>query len=85
MPVGSASQVPSTRPPEGYFICQEQGLQTLKGVAEPMPVYRVLEESGTQSRLDVATSRGLAPLVGREQAEAKGGQHAMSPVPAYKP
>jgi class 3 adenylate cyclase/predicted ATPase len=52
---------------EGYFTCQDLGEQRLKGVAEPMQVYRVLGESGVQSRLDVAPQRGLTPLVGREQ------------------
>ena len=32
-----------------------------------MFVYRVLQESGAQSRLEVAATRGLTPLVGREQ------------------
>jgi tetratricopeptide (TPR) repeat protein len=32
-----------------------------------MPVYRVLAESGVQSRLDIAGASGLTPLVGREQ------------------
>jgi class 3 adenylate cyclase len=53
---------------QGYFTCQALGAHTLKGVAAPMPVYRVLGESGAQSRLEVATSRGLTPFVGREQA-----------------
>jgi class 3 adenylate cyclase len=52
---------------EGYFACQALGAQTLKGVAQPMLVYRVLAESGAQSRFEVATTRGLTPLVGREQ------------------
>lgn len=50
---------------EGYFICQALGTQMLKGVSHPMPVYRVLSETGMQSRLDVASTRGLTPLVGR--------------------
>ena len=41
--------------------------QMLKGVATPLRVYRVLGESDAQSRLDVVTTRGLTPLVGREQ------------------
>ncbi len=41
------------------------GPQSLKGVATPMLVYRVLRESAVQSRLDVATT-GLTPLVDRE-------------------
>jgi predicted ATPase/class 3 adenylate cyclase len=51
---------------EGYFTCQGLGEQRLKGVGQAMPVYRVLGESGAQSRLDIATTRGLTPLVGRE-------------------
>ena len=51
---------------QGYFACQELGEQILRGVAQPIAVYRVLRESGAQSRLDIAASRGLTPLVGRE-------------------
>src|SRR5207248_6717595 len=52
---------------QGYFECQDLGAQTLRGVAEPLHVYRVLQESGARGRLDVAVTRGLTPLVGREQ------------------
>src|SRR5215831_1847860 len=51
---------------QGYFVCQDLGAQTLRGVAEPLHVYRVLQESGVRGRLDVAVTRGLTPLVGRE-------------------
>src|SRR5215475_3478120 len=51
---------------QGYFECQDLGAQTLRGVAEPLHVYRVLQESGARGRLDVAVTRGLTPLVGRE-------------------
>ena len=51
---------------QGYFACQDLGAQTLRGVAEPVHVYHVLQESGATSRLDVAAARGLTPLVGRE-------------------
>jgi len=51
---------------QGYFECQDLGAQTLRGVSEPVTVYRVLGESGATSRLDVAATRGLTPLVGRE-------------------
>jgi TOMM system kinase/cyclase fusion protein len=50
----------------GYFTAEVLGPQTLKGVASPVQVYRVLGASGAQSRLDVAAPRGLTPLVGRE-------------------
>jgi predicted ATPase len=52
---------------EGYFTCADLGLHTLKGIAKPQRVYRVLGESVTRSRLDIAATRGLTPLVGREQ------------------
>src|SRR5262249_29397885 len=52
---------------QGYFECQDLGAQTLRGVAEPLYVYRVLQESGARGRLDVAVTRGLTPLGGREQ------------------
>src|SRR6516165_5994367 len=52
---------------QGYFACQDLGAQTLRGVAEPVHVYRVLQDSGARGRLDVAVTRGLTPLVGREQ------------------
>jgi class 3 adenylate cyclase len=52
---------------EGYVAVETLGPQALKGVAAPMPVYRVLEESGAQNRLEVWAARGLTPLVGRDQ------------------
>jgi class 3 adenylate cyclase/predicted ATPase len=51
----------------GYFVCQPLGAQALKGLPQPLQVYRVLHESGAQTRLDVATVRGLTPLVGRDE------------------
>src|SRR5262249_55384060 len=68
---------------QGYFDCEALGEQPLRGVSEPVDVYRVLQESGARGRLDVAVTRGLTPLVGREQevgllverwAQAKSGQ-----------
>jgi class 3 adenylate cyclase/predicted ATPase len=55
---------------QGYFDCQDLGAQTLRGVTEPVHVYRVLQESGARGRLDVAVTRGLTPLVGRESEVA---------------
>jgi hypothetical protein len=51
---------------EGFFDCQALGEHTLRGVSQPLNVYRVLGESGVHSRLDIASARGLTPLVGRE-------------------
>src|SRR5215475_7288829 len=55
---------------QGYFAYQDLGAQTLRGVAEPLHVYRVLQDSGARGRLDIGSARGLTPLVGREQEVA---------------
>jgi class 3 adenylate cyclase/predicted ATPase len=52
---------------QGYFECQELGEQRLRSIAEPLAIYRVLQASSAQSRLDIARAHGLTPLVGREQ------------------
>ena len=51
----------------GFFACQPLGTPPLKGLAQPLVVYRVLYESMARSRLDIVGSTGLTPLVGREQ------------------
>jgi predicted ATPase len=43
------------------------GLQELKGVPAPGQAYCILNESSVYSRLEVAATKGLTPLVGREQ------------------
>jgi TOMM system kinase/cyclase fusion protein len=51
---------------QGYFTTSDLGPQALKGVASPVSVYQVLQESGAQHRFEVARRRGLTPFVGRE-------------------
>jgi predicted ATPase len=51
---------------QGYFAIDELGLHPLKGVAEPIPIYRVTADADEHSRFDVVRRRGLSPLVGRE-------------------
>jgi predicted ATPase/class 3 adenylate cyclase len=51
---------------QGYFVCQDGGVQTLKGLDSPVRLFQVIGESAAQSRLDVAAASGLTPLVGRE-------------------
>jgi class 3 adenylate cyclase/predicted ATPase/DNA-binding winged helix-turn-helix (wHTH) protein len=51
----------------GFFACQPFGTPRLKGVTQPLAVYRVLYESMARGRLEAAGSAGLTPLVGREQ------------------
>jgi AAA ATPase domain/Adenylate and Guanylate cyclase catalytic domain len=50
-----------------FFACQLLGTPLLKGLAQPLAVYRVLYESMARSRLEAAGDTGLTPLVGREQ------------------
>src|SRR5262245_48540141 len=51
---------------QGLYECQDLGPQRLKGLSTQLSLYRVLGESAAQSRFEVAVSRGLTPLVGRE-------------------
>jgi class 3 adenylate cyclase len=55
---------------QGYFTTESLGAYTLKGLATPIPVYRILGESGVQSRLDAVASTHLTPLVGRDEEVA---------------
>ncbi|MBI4420686.1 MAG: AAA family ATPase, partial [Gemmatimonadetes bacterium] len=50
---------------QGFFECEALGERTLKGRAEPMPVYRVVRETGAETLFDVAVARGLSAPVGR--------------------
>jgi class 3 adenylate cyclase/tetratricopeptide (TPR) repeat protein len=50
----------------GYFVCEDLGTPTLKGVAHPFAVFRVVRSTGAASRLDAAETHGLTPLVGRD-------------------
>ena len=43
---------------QGYFVCQDRGVQTLKGIDTPVRVAQVVGESAAQSRLDVAARHG---------------------------
>ena len=52
---------------QGWFEVESIGEQVLKGISQPMEVFRVLHESGAKSRLDATKDKGLSPLVGREK------------------
>lgn len=43
------------------------GHHELKGIKEPQEIFQIIRESGANSRIEVAASRGLYPLVGREE------------------
>ncbi len=49
----------------GMFVIEDRGPQVLKGVREPVTLYRVVQPSGVRSRLAAAAGR-LTPFVGRE-------------------
>jgi class 3 adenylate cyclase len=51
---------------EGLFACEDRGQPELKGVATPLTLYRVLNESEVHSRFEVVVRKGLTPLIGRE-------------------
>jgi ATP-dependent Clp protease ATP-binding subunit ClpA len=55
---------------DGFFTCQLLGTPFLKGLAQPLEVYQVLSESTARNRLEMASSNGLTPLIGREQEVA---------------
>ena len=52
---------------QGFFIWESLGIHALKGISQPMELSRVYSESGAQTRFDVISTKGLTPLVGREQ------------------
>jgi class 3 adenylate cyclase/predicted ATPase len=49
----------------GMFVVEDLGPQALKGVHDPVTLYRVVQPSGMHSRLDLAAGR-LTGFVGRE-------------------
>ncbi len=59
--VGAATQ----RLVEGLFLFEDLGKRELKGMTEPIRLYRVLAASNAVNRFDARAQRGLTPLVGR--------------------
>ncbi|MCZ6876045.1 MAG: AAA family ATPase, partial [bacterium] len=51
---------------EGYFALRDLDMHTLEGTVAPVQIYQVLGLSDAQSRLDIVSSSGLTPFVGRE-------------------
>lgn len=51
---------------QGYFVCEDLGTHTLKGVAHPMPVAQVLVPTTAQSRLEAVGTTRLSAMVGRD-------------------
>ncbi len=51
----------------GSFEFEELGRQSLKGLVESRPAFRVLGLSQATSLFEAATAKGLSPMVGREK------------------
>jgi class 3 adenylate cyclase len=51
----------------GMFVVEDEGEHVLKGVREPVRVYRAVAASGIRSRFAATAARGLTPFVGRDQ------------------
>jgi len=49
----------------GQFVVEELGAHQLKGIAEPVELFRIIRLSGARSRLAASAVRGLTPFVGR--------------------
>ncbi len=54
----------------GNFECVDAGEQLLKGIAEPVRIWRITGVSAVASRFDAATHGAVTPLVGREHEVA---------------
>ncbi|MEM7024105.1 MAG: adenylate/guanylate cyclase domain-containing protein, partial [Pseudomonadota bacterium] len=52
---------------QGRFVCDSLGDHALKGITEPVEVFRVKAESRASSRFEVAMQAGLTPLVDRQE------------------
>jgi len=51
----------------GVFKYGDLGRQLLKGLAEPVQMWRVVKERSAESRFEAARADALTPIVGREQ------------------
>ena len=52
---------------EGLFVCEQLGKQTLKGISEPVEVYRVRETTEARSSFEAKLQKGLTPMAGRKE------------------
>jgi class 3 adenylate cyclase len=52
----------------GLFVVEERGAQTLRGIAAPLDLYRVIRPSGMRGRLAAtAAVRGMTPFIDRQE------------------
>jgi class 3 adenylate cyclase len=50
----------------GLFIVEKRGAHSLKGVEQPVQLYRIERPSGARGRFKAVAAHGLTPFVGRE-------------------
>ncbi len=54
----------------GLFVVEERGEHPLKGIAQPVRLYRAVQPSGVRGRLAAAALQGLTPFVNRTEERA---------------
>lgn len=52
---------------EGLFVCEALGAQSLKGISEPVEVFRVCDTTEARSSFEAKLQRGLTPMAGRKE------------------
>jgi len=52
---------------QGFFSCSSLGERKIKGISRPIELFRAVTKSAIHSRFELAVSRGLGPLVGRQK------------------
>ena len=52
---------------QGFFKCPAMGVHSLKGIAEPMELFKVIGEQENRGRVGVVVTTGQTEMVGREQ------------------
>ena len=51
---------------QGFFVCESQGIQKIRGISHPLELFLVLEESTARSRVELVDPANLTPLIGRD-------------------
>jgi serine/threonine protein kinase/tetratricopeptide (TPR) repeat protein len=51
---------------EGFFVCESQGAQKIKGVAHPIEIFEISDAVGVRNRVELVDPEDLTPLVGRD-------------------
>ena len=49
-----------------YFVCESLGAQRVRGMAQPVELFKVTKEAASRNRVELADPGNLTPLVGRD-------------------